>query len=143
MAQAAGEMDGAGYSGSDINYIKTRVDFYLNLREEIRKASGETLDLKTYEADMRHLIDNFIQSDEPRKISHFEDQTLIDLIVKINVCIGTKPGGVEPVQGLSQIQSPFVCNFIRPVAPKANQIFKRRPEFNPERRFETPFFLPA
>jgi type I restriction enzyme, R subunit len=27
------------------------------LREIIRKASGESLDLKAYEADMRHLID--------------------------------------------------------------------------------------
>jgi hypothetical protein len=38
-----------------------------DLREIIRKASGETLDLKAYEADMRHLIDTYIEADEPRR----------------------------------------------------------------------------
>ena len=32
-------------------------DKIVKLREIIRKASGETIDLKAYEADMRHLID--------------------------------------------------------------------------------------
>ena len=61
-ANIAGEIEEAGYSVQEIEDIKKRLDFYLNLREEIRKASGETLDLKTYEADMRYLIDNFIQT---------------------------------------------------------------------------------
>jgi len=39
----------------------------------VRQASGETLDLKTYEADMRHLIDTYIEAGEPRKISPFDD----------------------------------------------------------------------
>ena len=80
-----------------IEDIKRRVDFYLNLREEIRKASGETLDLKTYEADMRHLIDNFIQADEPRKISPFENQTLLDLIVNTGIAdaINNLPQGIK------------------------------------------------
>jgi type I restriction enzyme R subunit len=36
------------------------------VREIVRKASGESLDLKAYEADMRHLIDTYIEADEPR-----------------------------------------------------------------------------
>ena len=40
--------------------IKQQQTHYLNIREIIRKASGETLDLKPYEADMRHLIDTYI-----------------------------------------------------------------------------------
>ncbi len=81
----AAEMEEAGYSDQEIEDIKNRLDFYLSLREEIKRASGETLDLKTYEADMRHLIDNFIQADEPRKISPFDNKTLIDLIVKTGI----------------------------------------------------------
>ena len=34
---------------------------------------------------MRYLIDNFIQADEPRKISPFENQTLIELIVETGI----------------------------------------------------------
>ena len=33
-----------------------------------------------YEADMRHLIDNYIRVDEPRKISEFESLTLLEII---------------------------------------------------------------
>jgi len=96
-ANIAGEMEEAGYSAKEIEDIKKLVDFYLNLREEIRKASGETLDLKTYEADMRHLIDNFIQAEESRRIDPFGDQTLLDIIVKTGIAdaINSLPQGIK------------------------------------------------
>jgi type I restriction enzyme R subunit len=96
-ANISAEMEEAGYSKIEIEEIKGKVDFYLNLREEIKNASGETLDMKTYEADMRHLIDTFIQADEPRKISPFENQTLIDLIVKSGIAnaINSLPQGMR------------------------------------------------
>lgn len=78
-------MPEAGYSEQSILFIKGRIDHYLKLREEIRRASGEVLDLKTYEADMRHLIDNYIQADDPRIISPFGDIPLLDLILKFGI----------------------------------------------------------
>jgi type I restriction enzyme R subunit len=73
------------------------LDRYLNLREIIRKASGETIDLKAYEADMRHLIDTYIEADEPRKISPFDDMSLLELIVKSGIAnaINSLPGGIR------------------------------------------------
>jgi type I restriction enzyme R subunit len=67
------------------------------LREIVRNASGETLDLKTYEADMRHLIDTYIEADEPRKISPFDDMPLLDLIVKTGIAdaINRMPAGIR------------------------------------------------
>jgi type I restriction enzyme R subunit len=50
----------AGYSDDQIGKIKNKVEEHLKLREVIRRASGETIDLKAYEADMRHLIDTYI-----------------------------------------------------------------------------------
>ncbi len=96
-ANIADEMEAAGYSEKEVADIKKQIGFYLNLREEIRKASGETLDLKTYEADMRHLIDNYIQADEPRKISPFGDLTLLDIIVKTGIAeaINSLPKGIQ------------------------------------------------
>ncbi|MBU1152923.1 DEAD/DEAH box helicase family protein [bacterium] len=96
-ANIAGEMEEAGYSDKEIEGIKKQLNFYLNLREEIRKASGETLDLKTYEADMRHLIDNFIQADESKRIDPFGDQTLLDIIVKSGIAdaINSLPQGIR------------------------------------------------
>src|SRR5205809_6804262 len=65
--------------------IEQQLKHYLNVREIIRKASGETLDLKAYEADMRHLIDTYIDADEPRKISPFDNMGLLELIVKTGI----------------------------------------------------------
>ncbi|MFN7233360.1 MAG: type I restriction endonuclease subunit R [Cyclobacteriaceae bacterium] len=84
-ANIAADMEEAGYSPQAIEYVKGRVDHYLKLREEIRRASGEVLDLKTYEADMRHLIDNYIQADDPRIVSPFGEIPLLELIAKFGV----------------------------------------------------------
>jgi type I restriction enzyme, R subunit len=96
-ANINGEMEEAGYSDAEIAEIEGQVDFYLKLREEIRKASGETLDLKTYEADMRYLIDKYIQAEDPVTISPFADIPLLDLIVKSGIAdaIGALPGGIR------------------------------------------------
>jgi type I restriction enzyme, R subunit len=96
-ANIADELDAAGYGPSDIASVKHQRDHYLNLREIIRAAAGETLDLKAYEADMRHLIDTYIEADEPRKISPFDDIGLLDLIVKTGIAdaIAEKLGGMK------------------------------------------------
>jgi type I restriction enzyme, R subunit len=96
-ANLSAEMDEAGYSSAEQEEISKKVDFYLKLREEIRMASGETLDMKAYEADMRHLIDNYIQADEPRLISPFGDIPLIELLVKSGITdmLNSLPKGIK------------------------------------------------
>jgi type I restriction enzyme R subunit len=79
------EMDEAGYSQKDCDRIAKEVKGYLDLREVIRKASGESIDLKAYEADMRHLIDTYIETSSPRTISPFEGMPLIEIIVKTGI----------------------------------------------------------
>ena len=84
-ANLADEMEAAGYTPADVALIKARQKHYLNLREVIRHAAGETLDLKPFEADMRHLIDTYIEAEAPRTISPFDGVGLLDLIVKTGV----------------------------------------------------------
>ncbi|MFM2217625.1 MAG: hypothetical protein RL240_1943 [Planctomycetota bacterium] len=84
-AAIADDLEEAGYSTKDIARIKQLQKHYLDLRETIKQASGESLDVKAYEADMRHLIDTYIQADEPRKISPFDNMGLLDLIVKTGI----------------------------------------------------------
>ena len=84
-AAVSDELEAAGYSAKDIARIEQLQKHYLNLRETIKQASGESLDVKAYEADMRHLIDTYIQADQPRKISPFENMGLLDLIVKTGI----------------------------------------------------------
>ncbi|OBX21045.1 type I restriction enzyme R subunit [Gelidibacter algens] len=96
-ANIADEMADAGYSAKEIESIKKEIDYYLKVREEIRRASGETLDLKSYEADMRHLIDTYIQADESVVISNFEDMPLLDIIVNSGIAdaINAMPDGIK------------------------------------------------
>jgi type I restriction enzyme R subunit len=97
FANISDDLESAGYSESDIKRIKAKINDYLNLREIIRKASGETIDLKAYEADMRHLIDTYIQADVPRKISPFDDMPLLELVVKSGIAdaINQLPEGIR------------------------------------------------
>jgi type I restriction enzyme R subunit len=96
-ANIADDMEQAEYSPQSIDSIKRDIDRYLKLREVIRQASGETIDLKAYEADMRHLIDTYIEASEPRQISQFGEIGLLDLIVKSGIAdaINNLPKGIK------------------------------------------------
>jgi len=96
-ASIADEMENAGYTASGIERIQNQIKHYLNVRDVIRKASGESLDLKAYEADMRHLIDTYIEADETRRISPFDNMGLLDIIVKTGIAdaIDSQLGGLK------------------------------------------------
>jgi type I restriction enzyme R subunit len=101
FANIADDLPHAGYSDSEITGLKGNVNRYLKLREIIRQASGETIDLKAYEADMRHLIDTYIQADASRSISDFGEIGLLDLIVKSGIAdaISQLPAGIKGNKG--------------------------------------------
>jgi type I restriction enzyme R subunit len=111
-AGIADELEAAGYSPAEIAGIKRNLDRYLNVREIIRKASGETIDLKAYEADMRHLIDTYIEADEPRTISPFDNMSLLELVVKSGMAsaINSLPSGIK---GNKQAVAETIANNVR------------------------------
>ena len=80
FANMTTDFEVAGYGEKEIKHFKDRLDFYLNVREVIRIASNETIDLKVYEADMRFLLDTYIRAEESEVISPFEDISLLDLM---------------------------------------------------------------
>ncbi|MEX2345574.1 MAG: HsdR family type I site-specific deoxyribonuclease [Balneolaceae bacterium] len=77
----ANEMDKTGYSADEAESIKHQVKFYSDLKEDVKQASGDYIDLKMYEPGMRNLIDRYIDASHSRKISSLDDYTLVDLIV--------------------------------------------------------------
>jgi type I restriction enzyme, R subunit len=81
-ANLANELPEAGYTPQEIEQIKQEVDYYEKVRGEVKLASGDSIDLKMYEPAMRHLIDTYIRAEESKKISAFDDITLIQLIVE-------------------------------------------------------------
>lgn len=100
----ADELDEAGYDEQRQKAIADTMERNVKLREIIRLAAGETLDLKPYEADMRHLIDSYIRADEPRKISEFESIGLLDLIVRSGIAdaIAKKLGVVQDRESVAE-----------------------------------------
>jgi type I restriction enzyme, R subunit len=100
-ANIADEMERAGYDVANVSRIQQQLKHFLNVRDIIRHASGETLDIKPYEADMRHLIDTYIEAAEPRKISHFDNIGLLELIVKTGIAdaIAAQLGGIKGNKG--------------------------------------------
>ena len=81
-ASIASELAEAGYTPEEITRIKAEVDHYSKVRDEVKLASGDYIDLKAYEPAMRHLIDTYIRAEESEKISAFDDLSLIELIVE-------------------------------------------------------------
>lgn len=96
-ANIADDLTRAGYPEARIEDIRKEVNGYVRLREVIRHASGESIDLKAYEADMRHLIDTYIEADEPRRISSFGEVGLLDLLARGGVtdAVGSMPEGIR------------------------------------------------
>ena len=91
------DLSRAGCSPGECARTKAEVERAVKLREIIRRASGETIDLKAYEADMRHLIDTYIEASGPRRISDFGETGLLDLIVKSGMAaaINSLPNGIK------------------------------------------------
>ncbi len=81
-AGIASELAGAGYPSEEIERVKAEVDHYTKVRDEVKLASGDYIDLKAYEPAMRHLIDTYIRAEDSEKISAFDDMSLIQLIVE-------------------------------------------------------------
>lgn len=85
------------YTTKEITRIEERVAAYLNLREIVRRASNEVIDLKAYEADMRHLIDTYIQANDSVVISQFAEMPLLWIIQNagIEAAIEAMPNGIR------------------------------------------------
>ena len=95
-ANLANEMREACYSDEETEEIKAEVKYYENVRQEIKLASGDYIDLKAYEPDMRHLLDTYIQAEESETLSAFDNTPLVQLLVEDSAtAIETLPEGIR------------------------------------------------
>lgn len=95
-ANLANEIIEAGYTNTEANNIKAEVEHYSKMRDEVKIASGDYLDMKLYEPAMRHLLDTYIRAEPSEIISDFEDLGLIQLIVNNGInAIETLPEGLK------------------------------------------------
>ena len=95
-ANLANEMHEAGYTETEAQAINAEVNHHEKVREEVKLASGDYVDMKIYEPAMRHLLDTYIRAEESEKLSAFDDMTLVQLIVERGeAAVDTLPKGLR------------------------------------------------
>jgi type I restriction enzyme, R subunit len=78
-------LDKAGYTATEINTLETETVFYADMRDATKKHSGEELDIKPYEADMRHLINTYIQADHAVDLGNLSSMSLTEMIIETGI----------------------------------------------------------
>ena len=84
-ADLAPDLTEAGYSEAAETALKREVEFYVETRAAIKKHSGEEFDIKPYEADMRHLINTYIQADDAEPLGAIGEMSLTELIIQTGI----------------------------------------------------------
>ncbi|WP_439113893.1 type I restriction enzyme subunit R domain-containing protein [Hydrogenophaga sp.] len=84
-ADLAPNLAEAGYGAAEIKAFEEETQFYTELRAAIKNHSGEELDIKPFEADMRHLINTYIQADPADLLGDLSELSLTELIIDTGI----------------------------------------------------------
>ena len=76
----ANEMEIAGYTPEEAERIKQEVNYFNDLKDEIKLKSGDAVDLKYYDPAMRQLIDNYVRAEDSEKLVDLADISFLDII---------------------------------------------------------------
>ena len=116
-ANIANELHKIGFSKEKAAKVKQEVKYYSDLRDTIKEASRDRIDLKVYEPGMRQLMDMYLDAKSSKKISDFENKSLVELILKVS-----EPEGEEMVSKKEQeAMSEKIENNIRRVIIEESQ----------------------
>ena len=85
FAAIAQDLTEAGYSDAEAAALQKEVEFYSEIRAAIKKHSGEELDIKPYEADMRHLLNTYVQADPAADLGELGEMSLTELIIETGI----------------------------------------------------------
>ena len=84
-AELAQDLTEAGYSDAEAAALQKEVEFYAEARLAIKKHADEELDIKPFEADMRHLINTYIQADPAAELGALSELSLTERIIKTGI----------------------------------------------------------
>lgn len=83
--EMAQHLEDAGYSSTEADVLAHEAQFYAETRAGVKRHCGEELDIKPFEADMRHLINTYIQADSATDLGHLNDLSLVQLIIETGI----------------------------------------------------------
>lgn len=71
-----------GYLEKDVNELRTNISGYNKIKEMIKLASCDYIDLKPYEADMRYILDTYIRAEDTKIVSELGNMSLVELLLQ-------------------------------------------------------------
>ena len=69
------------YTEEQVNDLRSEIRNYNRIKELIRLASHDYIDLKGYDADMRQILDTYVHADDAELVSSLSDMSLVELLV--------------------------------------------------------------
>ncbi|MGF0040290.1 type I restriction endonuclease subunit R [Peptoniphilaceae bacterium SGI.131] len=89
------------YSEKDVNNLRREITNYNKIKEMVKLASYDYIDLKPYESDMRYILDTYVKAEDTNVISQLENMSLVELLLNsetttpINQIVDLLPGDDE------------------------------------------------
>ncbi len=84
-AELAQNLEEAGYTAAQTAVFEQEAEFYTEVRAAIKNHSGEELDIKPFEADMRHLINSYVPADPADLLGDLSSLSLTELIIQTGI----------------------------------------------------------
>ena len=84
-AELAQDATEAGYAEEEVEALKAEVVWYSDVRDAVKKHSGEEFDIKPFEADMRHLLNTYVRAEDAVELGDLNSLSLTDAIVKTGI----------------------------------------------------------
>ena len=82
FADCSGKLESDyGYSEEEVSEIRNQILGYNNVKDLIRLASCDYIDLKAYEPDMRFILDTYIRAEDSKTINNLDDMSLVELLI--------------------------------------------------------------
>ena len=85
FADMAQHLTEAGYSEPEAVVIRKEVEFYSEVRSAIKKHSGEELDIKPYESDMRYLLNAYVHAESATDLGKLDGMSLMESIIETGI----------------------------------------------------------
>jgi type I restriction enzyme R subunit len=111
-ASLANEMRDAGYTDHEAAHIKREVGEFSAAAMEVKVGSGDHIDLKRYEPDMRRLLDTYISAKDSTTVREIgdDDEGIVELIVRLGEAA---PAAIVKGQGSQEAAAATIINNVR------------------------------
>ncbi len=70
------------YTDDDVNHMRGVISGYNKIKEMVRLASCDYIDLKPYEVDMRYILDTYIRAEDSRIVNELGNMSLVELLLQ-------------------------------------------------------------